>query len=191
MKNRYIISSFSYPTKDLLVALKMLNKLIGRGHKRYYKKCDIYTLRDRVILKIPGQEIYLKCEPVGFCKASLYFSELYDAVKDHKDEVSTFEIGNKDTRLNNRMLTSNAAETNPDDKLVMQQLDLGTINTEVYDSVSFLNHHDRIFLQKNGWELEHINNLVKDAEKAAVLLSKYEVSSYELIELVKAKMNIV
>ena len=190
MINRKVISSFSYPTKDLNIALKGMSKFVGRGKMRIHQKLELVTLKDRVVLRIPGQEIYLHCAPVGFCKSSLYFTELFDAIKDFKAEVSNFEIGDRDTKLNNRMLTSEAIEINPEDSAILQGLDLGTLNEEAYDAVAYIKHEDFIFLQKNGWELGHINDLKKDVEKARTFLEKYGVTTDELLQLVKTNLKI-
>ena len=184
------ISTFTLDNagRSLFHQIKGMRNLIARGHGRYFEECELFALKDKVIFRIRGSETYVNCRPTKVAKAKLYFVDLLEVLIETRDVDLKFTIQKNNLLINNRTLSSKGERVYSKDAKFNLDAGLGALNFgEV--NLNIPSWQSEVYILKTTKERIHMNALIKDAEKAALLLKKYKVDIHKILHLMMDNLD--
>lgn len=160
--------------------VKGLGRLIPRGKARVFEKLTIIAVKEKVIFRIEGLEFYIAAKPTRELILEVYYTDLREALEKDKSTELKFKVQDRTLAINDLKLTCEVK------KQSKSQLDieagLGALN---FGETNPLHPSWRteVYTLKSTGESIHINTIQREAEKAALLLKKYKVSTYDILKL--------
>ena len=189
------ISTFTIENsgRSLFHQIKGMRNLISRGHARHFEECELFVLRDKVIFRINGCETYVNCRPTEVAKAKLYFVDLLDLLREIGFGELNFTIQKTNLLINNRTLSSKGERVSSKDDSFQLDAGLGSLNFHEVNvntrNIDIPSWQSEVYILKTTNERIHMNALMKDAEKAALLLKKYKVDSNKILHLMMDNLD--
>ena len=160
--------------------VKGLGRLIPRGKARCFEKLTIIAVKEKVIFRIEGLEFYIAAKPTRELILEVYYTDLREALEKDKSTELKFKVQDRTLAINDLKLTCEVK------KQSKSQLDieagLGALN---FGETNPLNPSwaTEVYKLKSTGESIHMNIIRREAEKAALLLKKYKVSTYDILKL--------
>jgi hypothetical protein len=157
--------------------VKGLGRLIPRGKARVFEKLTIIAVKEKVIFRIEGLEFYIAAKPTRELILEVYYSDFREALEKDKSTELKFKVQNRTLTMNDLKLSCEVK------KQSKSQLDLeaglGALNFSGIPD-DHLHSQTEIHKLKSTGEEIHISVLKREADKAALLLKKFNVKSEDI-----------
>ena len=181
-KDEHVLCEFNLDNtaRTIFHQVKGLGRLIPRGKARVFKKLTIIAVNEKVIFRIEGLEFYIAAKPTRELILEVYYTDLREALEKDKSTELKFKVQDRTLAINDLKLTCEVKQQSK------SQLDieagLGALN---FGETNPLHPSWRteVYTLKSTGESIHINTIQREAEKAALLLKKYKVNTYEILKL--------
>jgi hypothetical protein len=181
-KDEQVLCEFNLgnTARTIFHQVKGLGRLIPRGKARVFEKLTIIAVNEKVIFRIEGLEFYIAAKPTRELILEVYYTDLKEALEKDKSTELKFKVQDRTLAINDLKLTCEVK------KQSKSQLDieagLGALN---FGETNPLHPSWRteVYTLKSTGESIHINTIRREAEKAALLLKKYKVNTYEILKL--------
>jgi hypothetical protein len=181
-KDEHVLCEFNLDNtaRTIFHQVKGLGRLIPRGKARVFEKLTIIAVNEKVIFRIEGLEFYIAAKPTRELILEIYYTDLREALEKDKSTELKFKVQDKTLAINDLKLTCEVK------KQSKSQLDIeagfGALN---FGETNPLHPSWRteVYTLKSTGESIHINTIQREAEKAALLLKKYKVSTYDILKL--------
>jgi hypothetical protein len=181
-KDEQVICEFNLENtaRSIFHQVKGLGRLIPRGKARYFEKLSVIAVKEKVIFRCEGVEFYIDAKPTRELIFEVYYTDLKNALEKDKSIELKFQVKDNTLLINDQKLTCMVKE------LSKSQFDieagLGALN---FGETNPLNPSwaTEVYSLKSTGESIHINTIQREAEKAALLLKKYNVHSNEILSL--------
>ena len=161
--------------------VKGLGSHISKGKARYFEKCTIIAANGRVIFRIEGNEFYILAKPTHNIITEVYYTDFKEALENERSKELLFEIKNRTLQLNQRKITCEVKEYNA--ATFNLEAGLGALNFSGIPDDQ-INSVAEIHQLKSTGEEIHISVLKREADKAALLLKKFNVKSEDILKLI-------
>lgn len=186
LSNAQVVSSFTLPRKELLEALKALwvNYKYYRSDK-YFVKVELITRMDHVIIKTKFHERYIQTEPIGFCKAELFYQDLMDAVRSSKKREVPFIVFDRDLTTNGVRLSAAIKEYDPEKDVVRNTPNLEELSDQAEQIDPYAPSPSKNYFTLDGTKGFTRSQFFRDTEMAHHFIQKYGITLYELELFVK------
>jgi hypothetical protein len=172
--------------RELYHQLKGIGALISKGKARYFEKCTIIAVNGKVIFRVQGSEFYILAKPTHNIIAEVYFTDFKEALENERSKELQFEIKNRTLHLNLRKITCEVKEFNATNFNL--EAGLGALNFSGIPD-NDLHAQTEIHQLKSTGEEIHISVLKREADKAALLLKKFNVKSEDILKLILAGLR--
>jgi hypothetical protein len=176
-------SSFTVNRQKLLDALRRqwAHYRYSRDSK-YFIKIELIVREDGVVFKTRRAEDQLNCEPVGFCKAQLYYQDLLDAIKGSLKRDVPIVIFERSITVNGVRLTAHTFDYDPASDVVRNTPSLAQVTSEIYDP--YAPDRDKNFITKDGSKGFMYTQIFSDAEMIHHYMKKYGAQYNEVYSFV-------
>ncbi len=183
-------ATFSVSNKNLLLALKQLNKL-EKLAKRRKITLEITLFQYYILLVVPGVELKVKASTNGSAKATVLLWYITDIVSGQKEEILFFTIMYNQIHLNG--LVFNALTTHFDDDRILRSIQLPINFTFIDIARLYLSEKytsdEMLFNNLSEKVVKSFKEVNEDIEKAYNQLAKYGVRKVEIEELMHKKLK--
>jgi hypothetical protein len=157
----------------------------GRGN------CFILLTGKKLIFRTKHSEMFLDCSTKKYMSIYFYYSDFFQVVKNDRAKALDFRVMLRNLKINNRTISCQTdILTKSEMKSLIQEgpiaLDLDYSKTNQFrlskdkNKVFYLAHSGKRILE---------DEMIRDSEKFEVLLQKYHIYRYEILELLKSKMK--
>lgn len=161
--------------------VKSLGKFIKRGKARYYEKCTIIAAKGKVIVRIQGTEFYIPSNPTHNLIIEVYYTDLKEILENDKSSELLFKVQSRTLILNNRKISCDVKELTEGEFDI--EAGLGALNFgEV--KVQSPSWQKEVYTLKSTGEEIHMDAMLKDAEKAALILKRYNIDSNKILHII-------
>ena len=167
--------------RELFHQLKSLGSLIHKGKARYFEKCTIITVNGKVIFRVEGSEFYILAKPTHNIITEVYYTDFKEALEKERSKELLFEVTNRTLHLNQRKITCEVKEINTANFNI--EAGLGALNFSGIQDNDLSSVNEVYKIKSTGEEI-HISTLKREAEKAALLLKKFNVKSEDVLKLI-------
>lgn len=182
-KDEQVLCEFNLDNtaRTIFHQVKGLGRLIPRGKARVFEKLTIIAVKEKVIFRIEGLEFYIAAKPTRELILEVYYTDLREALEKDKSTELKFKVQDRTLAINDLKLTCEVK------KQSKSQLDieagLGALN---FGETNPLHPSWRteVYTLKSTGESIHINTIQREAEKAALLLKKFNVKSEDILKLI-------
>jgi GGDEF domain-containing protein len=173
-------------SRELYHQIKELGTHISKGKARYFEKCTIIAVTGKVIFRIEGSEFYILAKPTHNIIAEVYYTDFKEALENERSKELLFEIKNRTLHLNQRKITCEVKEHNATNFNL--EAGLGALNFSGIPDNDLHSQTEIHKLKSTGEEI-HISVLKREADKAALLLKKFNVKSEDILKLILAGLR--
>jgi hypothetical protein len=181
-KDEQVLSEFNLDNtaRTIFHQVKGLGRLIPRGKARVFEKLTIIAVNEKVIFRIEGLEFYIAAKPTRELILEVYYTDLREALEKDKSTELKFKVQDRTLAINDLKLTCEVK------KQSKSQLDieagLGALNFGETNPIN-PSWATEVYKLKSTGESIHLSTIQREAEKAALLLKKYKVSTYDILKL--------
>jgi hypothetical protein len=182
--------SFLFPKKDFLIALKQLkNPVTVRRNDVFFMRCELIVLTDKVVFKLPGNEIYLEIPTIGLGKTSFYFKDFQMAVQKAEDKIITIAIDRKTIKINKITLSATTEILNKKEANHQLEMPMESLN-EVPDYWYASQERKKKEYQRVDGEREFsMYEVDKDVDFVYTRLLKYGFEKSEIQDFINRKIK--
>ena len=106
--------------------IKRIGKASGWKPSHLNTKCKIVAIDGKITFQMPGIETYVTCKHIGEAKSEVYYSDLYEAIRDNKSTEISFLIQEKTLIIDERKLSCSSKFINSEGDLTEEGL--GVLN---------------------------------------------------------------
>jgi len=177
--------------RDIYHQMRRLLPGVMRGHARFNAECTLLLVNKKLIFRSQFSEIHIKCQTEKYIAAYFYLTDILEVLKNARSKELHFKVKVGNLQINNRTISchSKILELSEMKELVKEgpvAWDLDYTKTDYFDSPEM---KAKKFHLVSGGKRFFENEIIKDSEKAAMLLRKYKIYSYEILDLIKSKMK--
>jgi hypothetical protein len=174
--------SFSYPRREFLQILRQLKGPVSvRRNDVYFMRCELIATPTKVIFKLPGNEVYLDVQPIGYCKAEFYFKDVYDVLGKMEDKEVAVFIQGKTIKLNEVTLSAKIEQFTKDSIQQQIELPMDFLNEDSNDLFTQKIVKSKDYQSKDGSRHYSDYEISQDIEQVHARLKKYNID-YQMIE---------
>jgi hypothetical protein len=182
--------SFLFPKKDFLIALKQLKSPVSvRRNDVFFMRCELIVLADKVVFKLPGNEIYLEIPTIGLGTTSFYFKDFQMAVEKADDKIITIAIDRKTIKINKITLSATTEILNK--KEVRQQLEMPMESLNEVPDYWFANKErkNKEYQRIDGEREFSMFEVNKDVDFVYTRLLKYGFEKSDIQDFINRKIK--
>ena len=177
--------------RSVFYQMRTLLPGISRGHAREDAYCTLLLANNKLIFRTRHSETYIECPTDIYISTCFYFTDFMEVLKNARSKELHFKVKVGNLQINNRTISchSKILELSEMKELVKEgpvAWDLDYTKTDYFDSPEM---KAKEFHLASGGKRFFENEIIKDAEKAEMLLRKYKIYSYEILDLIKSKMK--
>lgn len=188
-----ILEEFSLenPGRDIYDQIRRLLPGVMRGHARVKAICKMLLVKKKLIFRTQFSEIYINCQTEKYLEVDFYLTDILEVLKNDRNKVLSFKILPENLKVNNRTISCKSHLLKKSEiKALVQEgpvaLDLDYTKTNYFDSNQLKT--ETFYLAYGGKRFTK-NEMIIDSEKFEILLKKYNIYRYEILDLIKSKMK--
>jgi hypothetical protein len=186
--NTQLLSEFKIENnhRSVYIQLKAFGTFLHRDKAKYYEKCQIIATDSKIIFRIPGSEFYIPAQPINKLIIEVYYTDLKDAFENERSPELTFQVYENTLVINNRKLSCSVKKLKDNDFNL--EAGLGALNFGETNNGTPSWQMEAYIINTSRTEV-HINTINKDAQSAAILLKKYNISGDDIVRLIMEKVH--
>ena len=177
LKTQPVLASFSIERSEFIEALRAIKRPVHLSRKdAYMLKFDLYVIENKVLFRLYENEFWFDTKTNGTCSTSLYYKDVFDALKISKEFWIDVNIKQKTIGLNHVNLTSPTEALDPAVKEIPISILSAPIHPYDHQAVTPDKHfftHDL----KKGFYSETVE---KDIKYVRAALKKYDIPKSDI-----------
>ena len=188
-----ILEEFSLENsgRDIYDQIRRLLPGIMRGHARVNALCTLLLVNKKLIFRTQFSEIFVNCKTEKPISARFYLTDILEVLKKDRSKVLSFKILPGNLKIDNRTISCRTDLLKKSEiKSMVKEgpfaLDLDYTKTNYFDSNQL---KTKTFYLADGGKRFTKNEMIIDSEKFEILLKKYNIYRYEILDLIKSKMK--
>ena len=178
-------SSFTLSRPKLMEALHLLSVNVKQTRKnKYFVSIELVIRENGILLKNDWTEIVVPCEPVGFCRAEVYYQDLLDAVKRSLKRDVPFIVFDHSISVNGVLLSAKTHNYDPMKDVSRNAPTLEKVTAAAQQFTPYAPDDSKAFFSKDGTKGFSRNHIHTDTQMVLHYMEKYGVDYTDVYDFI-------
>jgi hypothetical protein len=177
IKMQPVLASFAIERREFIEALRTIKRPVHLSRKDTYTlKFDLFVIENKILFRLYENECWLDIKTNGTCSTSLFYKDVFDALKISKEFWIDVNIKQKTIGLNQVNLTSPTEALDP----TVKEIPISVISAPIHPYDHQAVTPDKHFFTQDLKKGFYSETVEKDIKYVRAALKKYDIPKSDI-----------